>query len=93
MIATCESCGSDFLTEADPHVIRPTPQGYKLYCYCHIKGFDEVRDKLQSLEAEKAELEKKLEKLENVSLNESRMRQFYVDKVLKLQDKLEKGKD
>ena len=42
MIASCESCGKDFLTEADPHVVRPTKNGYKLYCYCHIKGFDEV---------------------------------------------------
>jgi hypothetical protein len=43
MIASCESCGEDFLTESDPHVVRPTKNGYKLYCYCHIKGFDEVK--------------------------------------------------
>lgn len=49
MIATCESCGRDFLTEADPHVVRPTPQGYKLYCYCQIKGFEEVKPGLESI--------------------------------------------
>jgi hypothetical protein len=45
MIASCESCGEDFLTESDPHVVRPTKNGYKFYCYCHIKGFDEVKTK------------------------------------------------
>lgn len=42
MIHTCELCGSDFLTEADPYVVRPTSSGVKLYCYCQIKGFDEL---------------------------------------------------
>ena len=56
MIASCESCGNDFLTESDPHVVRPTPRGNKLYCYCHIKGFDEVENKMKELEAENAKL-------------------------------------
>ena len=43
MIHTCELCGSDFLTEADPYVVRPTPTGVKLYCVCQIKGFDEMK--------------------------------------------------
>jgi hypothetical protein len=60
MIASCESCGEDFLTESDPHVVRPTRQGYKLYCYCHIKGFDEVNGKIEYLETKLAESEKQL---------------------------------
>lgn len=51
MITICESCGADILTEADPHVVRPTPQGYKFYCYCHIKGFEEVETRINQLEA------------------------------------------
>jgi hypothetical protein len=43
MIHTCELCGSDFLTEADPYVVRPTPTGVKLYCVCQIKGFEEMK--------------------------------------------------
>jgi hypothetical protein len=43
MIHSCELCGNDFLTEADPYVVRPTPQGVKLYCYCMIKGFEEMK--------------------------------------------------
>ena len=42
MIHTCELCRSDFLTEADAYVVRPTPQGVKLYCVCIIKG-DEMK--------------------------------------------------
>jgi hypothetical protein len=42
MVVTCELCGSDFLTEADPYVVRPTPSGVKLYCYCQIKSFEEM---------------------------------------------------
>lgn len=37
MILTCELCQSQFLTEADPHVIIPGPEP-KIYCYCQIKG-------------------------------------------------------
>ena len=36
MIETCDACGEDFLTEADPYVVWPTPNGRKLYCQCHI---------------------------------------------------------
>jgi hypothetical protein len=79
MIASCESCGEDFLTESDPHVVRPTKSGYKLYCYCHIKGFDEVKtnpriealvkenelytDKIFEMEANASILIKALEKI------------------------------
>lgn len=59
MIQTCELCGNDFLTEADPYVVRPTPKGVKLYCYCQIKGFDEM-DALKSLRNRINELEEKL---------------------------------
>ena len=62
-MAKCESCKSEFLTEADPHIIRPTPQGYKLYCYCHIKGFDEVGGKIKELEDINADLLKTLKEL------------------------------
>ena len=60
MIHTCELCGSDFLTEADPYVVRPTPNGLKLYCMCQIKGFEEMKG-AEKLQAKNAELEKKLE--------------------------------
>ena len=60
MIAACESCGEDFLTEADPHVIRPTKNGYKLYCYCHIKGFDEVKSLGNNLKDENKKLREAL---------------------------------
>lgn len=59
MLETCELCKSEFLTEADPYVVRPTPQGYKLYCYCQIKGFDEI-DPLKTLKARVEKLEKTL---------------------------------
>lgn len=39
MICTCAGCGREFLTEADPHVVRPTRNGYLMYCYCQIQGF------------------------------------------------------
>ena len=43
MIHKCELCGSEFLTEADPYVVRPTPTGVRLYCLCQIKGFEEMK--------------------------------------------------
>ena len=43
MIHSCELCGNDFLTEADPYVVRSTPTGVKLYCVCQIKGFEEMK--------------------------------------------------
>lgn len=39
MMATCDLCGNEFLTEADPYVVSPTRDGYKLYCYCMVKKF------------------------------------------------------
>lgn len=38
MLRTCDNCGKDFLTEADPYVINPRPNGAKYYCSCRIKG-------------------------------------------------------
>lgn len=55
MIHTCELCGQDFLTEADCYVVRPTPKGVKLYCYCQIRGFEEMQV-LEKLQAENAKL-------------------------------------
>ena len=62
-IEKCSSCGSEFLTEADPYIVRPTKDGVKLYCSCYIVGhnqFDHV-DKIHDLEAKNGELEKNLE--------------------------------
>ena len=59
----CSSCGSEFLTEADPYIVRPTKDGIKLYCSCYIIGhnqFDHV-DKIKELEAKNVELENRLE--------------------------------
>jgi hypothetical protein len=49
MLETCTLCKREFLTEADPYVVRPTPQGYKLYCFCQIKGFDEVTSAVEEI--------------------------------------------
>ncbi len=54
MIETCSLCGSDFLTEADPYIVRPTPQGRKLICGCQIKNLhqaDSLAIKLSSRDA------------------------------------------
>lgn len=50
MIMTCELCGNDFLTEADPYVIQNTPQGQKYYCNCMISNHNQISgiDKLQA---------------------------------------------
>jgi hypothetical protein len=58
MIHSCELCGNDFLTEADPYVVRPTPKGVKLYCYCMIKG-----DEMKAAEKLKEENKKLVEAL------------------------------
>ena len=58
MIHSCELCGNDFLTEADPYVVRPTHQGVKLYCYCMIKG-----DEMKAAEKLKEENKKLVEAL------------------------------
>ena len=57
MIETCCSCGEDFLTEADPYVVRPTPKGIKLYCSCQIVGHS------QSNESEIKKLREERDKL------------------------------
>jgi transposase-like protein len=62
MLETCASCKSEFLTEADPYVVRPTKDGYKLYCYCMIKGFEEVNP-LKELERINADLLNTLKEL------------------------------
>lgn len=59
MIHTCELCGQDFLTEADCYVVRPTPKGVKLYCYCQIRGFEEMQV-LEKLQAENAKLKEEI---------------------------------
>lgn len=66
MIEECASCGQSFLTEADPYVVRPTPQGNKLYCYCHIRGFEEVGGIVAKLESELAEVKERLVEAEKV---------------------------
>jgi len=50
MIMTCELCGNEFLTEADPYVVQNTPQGQRYYCSCMIIKHDQVSgiDKLQA---------------------------------------------
>lgn len=64
MIETCSLCGSDFLTEADPYIVRPTPSGVKLYCCCQIKGFEEMDIVvIKRLRAENDELREALAKL------------------------------
>lgn len=61
MIYTCELCGSEFLTEADPYIVRPTKDGVKLYCMCQIKGFEEMKG-AEKLQAKNVELERELSK-------------------------------
>lgn len=64
MIETCELCGSDFLTEADPYVVRPTSSGVKLYCYCQIKSFEEMDIVvIKRLKAENEELRQTVDRL------------------------------
>lgn len=68
-IHTCELCGSDFLTEADPYVVRPDPTGVKLYCVCQIRGFEEMkgteklREENEKLKEENKKLKDAYEKL------------------------------
>jgi hypothetical protein len=64
MIETCELCGSDFLTEADPYVVRPTSSGVKLYCYCQINGFEAMHVVIiKRLKAENEELRQTVDRL------------------------------
>lgn len=64
MIHTCEICGNDFLTEADCFVVRPTANGNKLYCYCQIKGFDEI-NVMEKLKTENIKLRECLKNIAN----------------------------
>ena len=41
MLERCCACNSEFLTEADPYIIRPTKNGVRLYCSCYIVGCNE----------------------------------------------------
>ncbi len=59
MLKTCDMCAEDFLTEADPHVIRPTPAGYKIYCSCMIVGHNQ-RSGIEKLKLENAKLKEAL---------------------------------
>ena len=59
MLKTCDLCKEDFLTEADPHVIRPTPSGYKIYCSCMIIGHDQLSG-IKKLQTENAKLKEAL---------------------------------
>jgi hypothetical protein len=60
MIMTCELCGNEFLTEADPYVVRNTPQGQKYYCSCMIINHDQVSG-IDKLQAENKKLREALE--------------------------------
>lgn len=57
---TCELCGNEFLTEADPYVVRNTPQGQKYYCSCMIINHDQVSG-IDKLQAENKKLKNALE--------------------------------
>jgi transcriptional regulator with PAS, ATPase and Fis domain len=59
MIVSCELCGEDFLTESDCYVVRPTPKGNKLYCYCQIRNFEEM-SAMEKLQAENAFLKENI---------------------------------
>jgi hypothetical protein len=57
---SCELCKRDFLTEADPHVIRPTSKGYLHYCSCIIINHDQISG-IEKLQAENKKLREALE--------------------------------
>lgn len=59
MIETCCACKKDFLTEADPYVVRPRHSGAKLYCACMIVGHDQMSG-VELLESRIKELETQL---------------------------------
>lgn len=62
MIMTCELCGNDFLTEADPYVIQNTPQGQKYYCNCMISNHNQISS-IDKLQAENKKLRDALEEI------------------------------
>jgi len=53
MLERCCACNSEFLTEADPYIVRPTKDGIKLYCSCYIVGYNQFDyvDKIKELES------------------------------------------
>lgn len=91
----CSSCSSEFLTEADPYIVRPTKDGLKLYCFCYIVGhnqFDHV-DEIKKLEAKNGELEKHIEILSHqLKYAETILTEVQADK-FKLRVNLEIVKD
>lgn len=60
MLENCHLCKGDFLTEADPYIVRPTPHGVKLYCSCMIVGHDQLSG-IEKLQAENKKLREALE--------------------------------
>jgi len=44
MIASCDFCNADFLTEADPYIVVPTKDGVKLSCGCQYEIFEPKDD-------------------------------------------------
>ena len=67
MLETCHLCKGDFLTEADPYVVRPTPHGVKLYCSCMIVGHDQLSG-IEKLQAENKKLREALEYLNTITV-------------------------
>lgn len=70
MLVTCELCSNEFLTESDPHVVRPIPKGYKIYCMCQIRGFEEIKQRESVMESLKEAIES-MERLAAWELNET----------------------
>ena len=33
MLVYCERCNTEILTEANPHLVYPTPSGYHIFCW------------------------------------------------------------
>jgi hypothetical protein len=74
MIATCSLCGSDFLTEADPYIVRPTPQGVKLVCGCQINGLPQADKLFEELTKLCAALDESIKVIEFYATPESWVR-------------------
>lgn len=66
MIETCKLCSEDFLTEANPYVVIPSPGGIELHCLCHYRKLEienaQLRDHVMALS--KIALEMALERSE-----------------------------
>lgn len=86
MVATCELCKNDFLTEADPHVVHPTRGEYRLYCNCMVKKFKKKVEPINHFDSLIADYQTG----ETVKMNESvaRMTKFYSSDLLRyIEDK------